>query len=243
MATRACGRDSSLPGRRVNFFLITALLRRQQKQPSARVCWGLGEGRGERARPRQRRRPEHAGEGVRHPALSSSIQGRVQPGGRVRPWNNREDVNLPKSECDACAAGLRASARRPQSAPNRQRVRAGRRPQRVLICWEKAWGPDSLAIGHGRTLTCRRPPGRVGSGRPGTGIALPARHHRPARRAWSARKKLLGTWSCCDPAARVRSATGGCTHNARARAPPAISALCLLHLRACCSARCRSLAV
>lgn len=201
LVTRACGRDSSLPGRHFDFFLVTAAFLRVTPLPNcslgARRARGRRGGRGE-GRPRQCGRPVCwcRSQSRPSPALSSSIRGRDAAGGGggvPRPSQRPGRRQLPQSECDACAAALAASARRQQSAPNRQNARAGRRLQRRPICWEKAWGPDSLAIGRSRALTCRQPPSRVTNDWPSAGIALlvptrPKAAQRPAHRAMRARK-------------------------------------------------------
>lgn len=86
LVTRACGRDSSLPGRHFHFFLVTAAFLRATPLPNcslgARRARGRRGARGE-GRPRQCGRPVCwcRSQSRPSPALSSSIRGRDVAGG------------------------------------------------------------------------------------------------------------------------------------------------------------------
>lgn len=136
LVTRACGRDSSLPGRHFDFFLVTAAFLRVTPLPNcslgARRARGRRGGRGE-GRPRQCGRPVCwcRSQSRPSPALSSSIRGRDAAGGGGGcrgPHSDREDVNCPK----ASATPVRQPSRLQRGVSSQHRI--ARTPAPAAAC-------------------------------------------------------------------------------------------------------------
>lgn len=129
LVTRACGRDSSLPGRHFHFFLVTAAFLRATPLPNcslgARRARGRRGARGE-GRPRQCGRPVCwcRSQSRPSPALSSSIRGRdVAGGGAAALTATGKTSTAPKRVRRLCGSprGFSAASAVSTESPERPR--------------------------------------------------------------------------------------------------------------------------